>query len=252
MPDRSFCYMTFHRVRFGRPYSNETDRFAGPEAATHWLFGPDSPVGEDGLWTRRSDVWGGVAFYGDLHTASSVMDDPRAALPWLAEGTEAWHALLCPTTHRGRVNWFGGLEAASNFRTVPMDKAGPLAVMTSAGFRELPPDALRADIPRRADFVARAERVRAWYHSVPGCLAQGIYHFGPPPIDGLTFTLWDSDAAMTAAAYGAGVHRRQLDRHAAAPLIDRTSFTRARLLRSAGAWGGQRDPLTGRPTPALP
>jgi hypothetical protein len=49
--------MTFHRVRFSSPVSAHNTSIARPKRALHWLFGPDSPQGEDGLRTKVSDVW---------------------------------------------------------------------------------------------------------------------------------------------------------------------------------------------------
>ena len=43
---------------------------------------------------------------------------------------------------------------------------------------------------------------------------------------------------MMDAAYRTGTYRAQIDRHKAEKTADRTSFTRARLLASTGAWKG--------------
>lgn len=53
----------------------------------------------------------------------------------------------------------------------------------------------------------------------------------------MTFSVWKDDAAMMDAAYRTGTHRAQIDRYKAEKTADRTSFTRARLLASAGAAG---------------
>jgi hypothetical protein len=56
--------------------------------------------------------------------------------------------------------------------------------------------------------------------------------------DPITVTFWHDEASIRAFAYGQGSHRRQLDRHRAEGLADRTSFTRFRMLSSSGTWYG--------------
>jgi hypothetical protein len=235
---RLFNYMTFHRVRFPSPTSAHTEPFGGPDAAVHWIFGTDSSLDGSGMRTRVSDVWGGAAFYPDLRAAEAVIDDLTGRLPWLSDTLEAWHALLCPISHRGKVNWFGPFEAASQFSPVCPDPGGPLVVLTSAGFNVLPPEQLKADLPRRVDFSINVDRVRVWYAKLPGNLARGVFQTGPVGSDGMTFTLWRNDVAMTQAAYQSGIHRIQVDRYKTEHTADRSSFTRARILRSLGTWDG--------------
>ena len=155
----------------------------------------------------------------------------------MSQTIESWHALLYPISHRGVVNWFGEFEAASEFVPVPNDPGGRLVVLTSAGFNAVAPNEIAADLPRRADFLRNVERVRAWYATLPSNLERAIFTF--PPLDGMTVTLWDSDEAMTQAAYAAGIHRTQVDRYKKEHTADRTSFTRARILRSVGTWDGK-------------
>jgi hypothetical protein len=235
MSGKPVTYMTFHRVRFPTPISAHNTVVDGPGAAVLWRFGPDSLLDETGLRTRVSDVWGGVAIYPDLNSAESVLSDLTAQLPFTAEAVEGWHALLCPIAHRGEVNWFEPL-----FQLVPVshDPGGPLVVLTTAGYNALPPDELKADMPRRIDFLANVDRARAWFATSAGNIAHGV--FGPQPVgpDGMTFTLWENDAAMAEAAYRPGIHRIQLDRYKTEHTADRSSFTRARILRCIGTWDG--------------
>lgn len=77
------------------------------------------------------------------------------------------------------------------------------------------------------------------FHSdAHGLIAHGIYPVLSPGGDGLTSSIWRDDAAklaaMLAAAYGDGAHRVQLEACKNEHITDRTSFTRTRLLRSAG------------------
>lgn len=232
-----FSYMTLHRVLFQSTYRARDRSFGGPKHAVHWRFGPDGPLGDDGMRTQVSDVWGGAGFYSSPADAEFVIDNLVSELPFLGEATESWHALLCPISHRGVVNWFGSFEAAAQFEPIANDPGGRLVVLTSAGFDALMPDEIKADLPRRADFLRNVERVRAWYSTLPANLGRAIFTF--PPLDGITVTLWDSDEGMTQAAYAPGIHRSQVDRYKKEHTADRTSFTRARILRSVGTWNGK-------------
>ena len=171
--------------------------------------------------------------------AEAVIDDPVRALPFLSGTVEAWHALLCPISHRGQVNWFGRLEDAARFKPSAEDPGGPLVVMTSAGFDPLPREELQADMPRRIDFITNVHRVLDWYASLPGDILPGNFQVGSARTDGMTVSLWRNDTAMMEAAYKPGIHRTQLDRYKTESIADRTSFTRARRVRSVGCWSGK-------------
>jgi hypothetical protein len=56
-------------------------------------------------------------------------------------------------------------------------------------------------MPRRIDFVANVERVRAWYATLPANLARGVFNFAPLGTDGMTFSVWKDDAAMQPVAH---------------------------------------------------
>jgi hypothetical protein len=238
--DQPLTWITFHRVRFLTPINGNERHFDAPMGAAHWIFGPDSPLNENGLRTRISDVWGGAAFYTDRSSAEAVIDDPIASLPYTSEVIEAWHALLCPISHRGETTWFGQIEDASRFKPAAQDPGGALVVMTSAGFDTLPPDELKADLPRRIDFSRNVDRVIDWYGTLPGKIVPGGFQPVPLGPDGMTFSLWRDDAAMAEVAYKPGIHRTQLDRYKAEHTADRSSFTRARLLRFVGNWNGDK------------
>jgi hypothetical protein len=236
MKEQSFSFVTFHRVRFPEHVSAHQRQFAGPESAVHWLSGPDSRQAENGLRTWTSPVWCGLAFYASRVDAEQSFENPPP-IPIFGEAVEAWHALLCPFGHRGQTDWFGSLESAAQFKPLA-DPGGPLVVMTSAGYNPLPPEELKKDLPRRIDFITNIERVLAYFATLPGNIVRSNFQLRAPGHDGLTFTLWRDDAAMNEAAYRPGVHRTQLDRYKTEHTADRSSFTRARLLRCKGTWDG--------------
>lgn len=239
MSSRTFTYMTFHRVRFSSPINAHSRSFAAPEFAHHWLFGSDSPLGDDGLRTRISYVWGGAAFYDNLRDAERVFANAQRGLLFNQPVSEAWHAIVRPISHRGKTNWFGPACSSEN-RIVPAqsDPGGPLLVVTSAGYN-VPLGDMKSDLPRRLDFLVNVDRVRAWYATLPGVLALGQFNPHPIGTDGMTFSLWRDDAAMMAAAYQPGIHRAQLERYRNEKTADRTAFTRARILTCTGTWDGE-------------
>ena len=149
MENRPFTYMTFHRVRFSSPISAHETTISGPKRALEWVFGTDSTLTDYGLRTRVSDVWGGAAFYGDPSEAREAFTNVLTELSFAHEVVDAWHALICPISHKGETNWFGSLDHASNFVPSKSDPGGPLLVLTSAGYDALTGDALKADLPRR-------------------------------------------------------------------------------------------------------
>lgn len=96
---------------------------------------------------------------------------------------------------------------------------------------------------RVREFGAGVLAVRASMPGVPGLRSQQSSFFpGVLEWDPLTLTFWRHEASIRAFAYGQGSHRRQLDRHRAEGLSDRTSFTRFCVLSSAGTWYGE-DPV---------
>jgi hypothetical protein len=196
-------WLTFHTVQFAQPFAAEARQFQGPAAA-----------------------------------AQSVIDKPATHLGFTADAQRSWHGLLHPIAHRGEINWFSMEQ--ENVVLVPADNdpGGRLVVLTTAGYDPLPPDDLQADMPRRIAFASNVERVRGWYATLPGNLATGVFNFALLGTDGMTFSVWQDDAAMMEAAYRNGTHRTQVDRYKSEKTADRTSFTRARLVQSSGAWHG--------------
>jgi hypothetical protein len=76
----------------------------------------------------------------------------------------------------------------------------------------------------------------------PGRVASQVFTPHTVGDDGVTMSIWRSDAVMIGAMYKPGTHRTQLDRYKSEKTADRTSFTRFRMLRTLGRWDGT-DPL---------
>jgi hypothetical protein len=226
-------WITFHRWFFDSEQTVGALTLPAPEGAAWWHFGPDSPIGPDGLRTGRGRSWAGAGFFADLAAADRVLDDPAVQFPDLPAHGEAFHCLLRPIRFSGDCRWLSGANAT--LAVAEADPGGPAVVLTSAGYDDMGPE----QTARMRDFRENVDRVRAWYDEIDGNIVNGNFATGT---DGMTFSLWRSDDALRAGAYGPGLHRAQLDRQKAERLADRTSYTRTRLLRHTGTWDG-RDPL---------
>lgn len=226
-------WLTVHRVRFSVARDGTNAPLPGPTQARSWRFYPSSPLNETGMRTFVSDIWGGIGIHDSRADAEAALSS-ITALPWYSETIEQWHALVLPIRHQGETNWRGPVSdrtllSASN------DPGGPLVVITSAGYIAPGP----AEFPRITAFNRQVERVTLNYRTLPGKRAADAFNGARVDgHDGLTITVWADDAAMMAAAYKEGVHREQIDRHRANAMIDRSSFTRARILASTGTWDG--------------
>jgi hypothetical protein len=233
MTDTGFGWLTFHRARFSRAGGPDEIEAAAPATAAAWRAGPDAPFGSDGFRTGVSDIWGGVGFYADRKAAEAALALPDEALPFAGQAEEVWHGLLCVIAHRGELDLSTAQEPHPALAPVASDPGGVMAVFTSAGYDTR--DEARHDQIR--DFLRKVEEVRAFY----GTLEANVVHMvvGPPDtVDGVTFSVWRSDAGMLAAAYKDGTHRKYMDQHKEDPMFDRSSFTRVRLLASRGSWDG--------------
>src|SRR5690606_4215275 len=142
----------------------------------------------------------------DEAAARAVVDDPSRSLAFQGETLQSWHALLCPINHRGKTNWFANDDGSAPIAPSETDPGGPLLVLTTAGFDPLPPDELKADLPRRVDFIRNVEEVRNCFATAPGNLARGVFQMATMAEDGCTFSLWASDALMMESAYRPGIH----------------------------------------------
>ena len=228
-------WLVLLRVRFPHIVDAMEQTFDAPAMADVWRFGPEnSRLNDMGLPNFRSETWGGFALYPNRETAEAVVAAPGENFPFLTDTVEAWCGLLLPIAHRGEVDMRGHVESGSAIRTADEDPGGPLAVVTTAGYVSREPD----QIPRIVDFTARVREVKDRYEALEGNVRSSIFYAGHDGRDSLTCSFWQNDAAMQAAAYGAGYHSDQLKRHKTTPMCDRTSFTRARFIRSSGTWNG--------------
>ena len=157
---------------------------------------------------------------------------------WLDEAQEVWRGILEPFRHHGAANYLDRADPGLVFASMtPADLAdGPVVALTTSGWNV----AEGLDMNRVREFGAGVLAVRASMTGVPGLRSQQSFFFpGVLECDPLTLSFWRDEASVRAFAYGQGSHRRQLERHRAEGLADRTSFTRFRILSRAGTWYGE-------------
>ena len=199
----------------------------------------DIALGDNVLADRVGTVWGVVGFHRSGDGADSTVADSDNILPTADETTESWHAAFDVVGHHGSVDWLDRASPGLVLTPVADDSGGPLTVLTTAGFVV---DA-NFDLARAQNFAFNTDQVRKVMSAAPGNVLTHVLAAaeltGP---DGITFTIWQSDAAMRDTAYQRGRHRDQIDRYKAEHTADRTSFTRLRVRISSGKWTGV-DPI---------
>lgn len=175
-----------------------------------------------------------LGLHTDQASAQRFLED-RAA--WLHEAPEVWSGILEPFRHHGAANYLDRTHPGPLFESMmPADLSdGPVVALTTSGWNV--GDGLNMN--RVREFGAGVLAVRASMTGVAGlCSQQSFFFPGVIECDPITVTFWRDEASIRAFAYGQGSHRRQLDRHRAEGLADRTSFTRFRVASSAGTWYG--------------
>jgi hypothetical protein len=175
-----------------------------------------------------------LGLHEDPASAQHFLAD-RAA--WLDEAQEVWSGILEPFRHHGAANYLDRAHPGLLFESMmPADLSDcPVVALTTSG-RNVGEG---LDLNRVREFGAGVLAVRASMTGVPGLRSQQSFFFpGVLECDPITVTFWRDEASIRAFAYGQGSHRRQLDRHRAEGLADRTSFTRFHVLSSAGTWYG--------------
>mgnify|MGYP001553738928 CR=1 FL=1 len=227
-------WIVFHRLRFAAPRNGAGRPLPGPTGARAWHLYPSGERDASGLPVPLGAVWGGFALYADREAAEAGAAETDA-LPWMAEVVERWRALAAPIHHHGVTSWAGDGPGEGRIAAAANDPGGRLVVMTSAGYAAPGP----ADLPRIRAFIAGVDRSKAFFAGQAANRAVGSFAgVGVDGHDGLTLSLWSDDAAMARAAYREGVHRELIARHRGAAMFDRSSFTRARIVASAGSWDG--------------
>lgn len=175
-----------------------------------------------------------LGLHTDAEAARRFLDDRPS---WLDDAREVWSGVLQPFRHHGAANYLDPASPGPLFDALPPDDTsdGAVVALTTVGW-----NAENLDMKRVVEFGAGAQAVRISMTGVPGLYAQHSFFF--PRVlecDPITVTFWRDQASIRAFAYGHGSHRRQLDRHRAENLADRTSFTRFRVVHSAGTWCGE-------------
>ncbi len=186
---------------------------------------------------REAFVFMVFGLQADAASAQLAIDGGTRIAPWRSDATESWHAVLKPFRHAGEANHLSQSQSGPLFdvRESQPEASQPVVMITSAGFR-IGPD---LEMRRVRDFSAGVFDVRASMTGIGGLSSQQSFFF--PDVlkhDAVTVTIWRDFVAMRDFAYGPGSHRRQLDRHKAAQLADRTSFTQCIILGSTGSWYG--------------
>lgn len=227
-------WITLHRLKLSDPRGGAASPYDLPPGGVVLRCLPELSLGDDGLPEWRSDTWGVLAVFDNRASAETMFEDPVAFLPDLGVVTETWSALAIPVASHGEVNWRGDAEEGllacrSGLRD------GSLAVVTTAGYTSR--DA--GQLPRIRQFMAGIIKVVEFYGTLPGNDARAVFSGGLDGRDGFTLSIWSDDRAMIAGAYKSGAHRAEMDLHEDNALFDRSSFSRLRIIESAGTWDGR-------------
>jgi hypothetical protein len=228
-------YATAHRIRFPNITTPEMLQLSGsPADALSWKIGPSGPVGPDG-YRLPADVWCAVGLYQKSDAAETALHSREHFMPFLADVIESWHAVLMPVAHKGECNHLDRDHPGRLFDVGRADPGGVCMVITTAGFVFGP----ELKIERVIDFRRNVDATNEWMAKADGCLVSQVFTPHTVGDDGFTMSIWRDDVSMLAAAYRAGFHRSQIDRHKAENVFDRSSFTRLRVVDSCGLWNGQ-------------
>lgn len=236
-------WVVLQRIRFAAPIAAARRTFPRPEGPDIWRFCPSQTLGDDGLATFESDVWGGMAVFDDEASARAHLDAPDRLIPWFDEAEESWFSLAIPYAHHGSVHWRDEVETDTALSVAAERPDGPVAVVTSAGYATAP------EVERVKSFIGGVEQARAYYRGLDKNLRADVFNGGQVDgREGMTLTLWPNSKTMIAAAYKTDEHRSQMDVNESTPLFDRSSFSRFILLDSRGSWDG--DPFAAHPLAA--
>ncbi len=205
----------------------------GPTAAKAWRYGPHAPLGKGPARTGIANEWGFVGFYENRSDAEQVLAEPERNLPFLSDTAEHWHALAAVISHRGKVDWSTKDEPHPEPKPLEADPGGVLAVVTSAGYGKID----ESQFARIRNFQEKVDHVIDYFGTLDANIARSLFT-ATEARQGMTFSVWRSDATMATSAYRSGVHAEYIQQHKKESLFDYSSFTRLRLLDSCGSWDG--------------
>jgi heme-degrading monooxygenase HmoA len=178
---------------------------------------------------RDADLrtWALFAVWEDVDAWSSFAKSSSYARLWLGLTEERWSALLEPVKWRG--TWSGGSPFGSGGELLALHEHEPVAVLTRARVRLSQWRYFARSVPPVAVAVNRTPGLR---------YTVGI---GEAPV-GLqaTFSIWDSESAMTAFAYRDEAHRNVMQRTVDTGWYAEELFARFRIVESTGTINGRR------------
>ncbi|WP_148613085.1 monooxygenase [Nocardioides rubriscoriae] len=169
--------------------------------------------------------WALLTVWDDTASADGG-PDPRLLGPWDDAATESLRVRMTPLTSRGR--WSG----QAPFDAPPgstRSHTGPVAAITRARLRPTRAVSFWRAVPPVVADVARAPGLR---------LAIGVGE-APVLLQG-TFTLWDSDRALTDFAYRTAAHRDVVARTEPARWYAEDLFARLAVHEVTGTYRGGR------------
>lgn len=228
----AFTCVTLRLARFPEPVTLPAVDPLLDTGESTWLLGSDDMVDGQRIGSRTASVWACLGLHRDLGPATEGFGSSGPYGDVLDGAAETWSTLLEPYSHRGSTNWGPEpLLPAGNRRS----HSGPFVVVTTVGFDE----ERDADGTRTREFIRGVAEVRAVFAEDPAVEVEQAFWFGRTWVDPFTLTVWTGDDHLRAPVYEDGAHRRRMDDYRRNATAERTSFTRLRVLRSEGSWGGR-------------
>jgi len=209
----------FSRMGLDRPDLAKTEGLG-----FHRLVG--TAQGHSLAWRPDLLRWGLIATWEHPEHLDAFLASSPVTKRWREHATESWTVRLVPLKS---VGCWGGSNP------FPVEDAsgddGPCAVLTRASLRALRTRRFMSAVPAIDLDLARA----------PGLIAS--LGFGETPVTRQgTLSLWQSQTAMRAFAYGTDAHREAIRRRSAEDWYSEELFARFRPIGSEGTWNGS-DPL---------
>lgn len=214
------------RWAFGRMGLDRPDLARTPGLRFRRLVG--TAQGRSFAWRPDLLRWGLVAGWDDEAALDAFLAESPVAQRWREHASEVWTLRMVPVKSAGR--WGGANPFPAQ---APPPGEGPFAVITRA--------------------TLRLRRTRAFYNAVPGIdldlerdpgLLASV-GFGESPLGRQgTLSVWRSEEAMKAFAYGTDAHREAIRRRSTEHWYAEELFARFRVTGSAGTLGGA-DPVAG-------